>query len=81
MLKFSAFHQSLQSLKPVAVTNCHRFKLLDLNRELIDDTPGNDLLAGKPLASFQVIGLSEEELKMEQVSELTALEYLHEEAR
>ena len=52
VLELSALHQGLKSLKSVTVTNCHRLEFLNLNRQLIDNTPGNDLLTRKPLASL-----------------------------
>ena len=52
VLELSALHQGLKCLKSVTVTNCHRLEFLNLNRQLIDNTPGNDLLTRKPLASL-----------------------------
>ena len=53
------------------------FEFFNLNTKLIDDAPGNYLLASDPNSCLSIISLSEEKLEMEQVAEAAALENLH----
>ena len=59
------------------VVGALRVELLDLQRQLIDDAPSNEVLAGEPGLSFCVCGFSEEDGKVEEVAEFVGLVDAH----
>lgn len=48
MLDLLPFKLVPQALELLAIAHSHLFEFLDLNAQLIDDAPGNDLLARDP---------------------------------
>ena len=80
MLDLGALEQILHVDELFAVADGHLLELLDLSRELIDDAPSNDLFASEPLTSLQVVSFPEEELDVQQIPELAALEHLKQQA-
>ena len=56
------------------------FKTLNFVLKLVDDAPGDDLLTSNPNSCLLIVGLSEEDLEVEQVAELASLEDLDKDA-
>ena len=81
MFKLHAVEGRLKSLQFVTVTDRNSFKSFNLDTELVDDSPGNHLFTSDPNPCFLIIGLSKEELQVEQVSETATLEDLNLDSR
>ena len=60
MLKLHAVKDPFEGLELVTVADCNSLETLNLNAQLIDDTPSDHLLPSDPDSGFFVIGLSKE---------------------
>ena len=77
MLVLRPFKDCSQGHQLVAVGHGDRFKLFDFLGDLVDDALRDYLFSGDPGAGLFIVGLSKEELEVEQVAEAAALEDMH----
>ena len=60
MLNFHPFKLIPEALELLAITEGRGFKFLNLERQLIDDTPGDNLFTADPRPSLCVVRFPEE---------------------
>jgi hypothetical protein len=77
VLVLRPFKDRSQGHQLIAVGHCDCFKLFDFLGDLVDDALRYYLFSGAPGASLFIVGLSKEELEVEQVAEAAALEDVH----